>query len=330
MTCCSISVRSESLSSAAERWRKLVTSSTRSTVFDLPTWQETWWQHFGDGKQAKILTVNSDTGELDLLAPLMQEGETVSFLGGTDLVDYHDFVCPGQLSQSCIEAVIAELNTDSSIEKLLFESIIDSSLTLQCLPDVIRSHGWNVTVEKEDVSPRLELSDSWDEYLAGLRKKDRHELRRKLRRLERAGEVRHLELTDREDVETALPDFFDLHRMSTPDKKEFMTSEREAFFKEVAARLADEGVTRLSFLEINGERAATSLSFVVGTTRYLYNSGYNPEHYRLSVGLLNHAYTIQKSIEQGHTVFDFMRGDESYKYHLGGVDREVFRIEATR
>ncbi len=330
MTCCSVSVRSESFSSAVDRWRKLVSSSRSATVFDLPTWQQTWWDHFGEGKQQRILTVNSDDGEVDLLAPLMQEGDTVSFLGGTDLVDYHDFICPDGPPESCLEALVAELATDQSIQKLLFESVIDCSATLKMLPDVIRSHGWMVNVEKEDVSPRLELTGDWDDYLARLRKKDRHELRRKLRRLEGAGEVRHIELTDREDVETAMVDFFSLHRMSMPDKQEFMTDARERFFTDAAARLAEDGATRLSFLELNGERVATSLSFVVSGTRYLYNSGYNPDHRRLSVGLLNHAYTIRRSIEQGHTVFDFMRGNEAYKYHLGGVDREVFRIVATR
>lgn len=330
MTCCSISVRPETFSSAAAGWESIVASSNSATVFDLPTWQKTWWQHFGTGKSERILSVCSDDGTVDLLAPLMQEEDVVSFLGGTDLVDYHDFVCLDEPSESCIKAILSELTADNGVNKLLFESISDVTQTLERLSAATRESGWNVSVEKEDVSPRLELPENWDEYLASLRKKDRHELRRKIRRLEAAGEVRHIELSAREDVETAMSDFFALHRMSTPEKQEFMTPERERFFREVSAKLADSGVTRLSFLEIDGKRVATSLSFVVGGVRYLYNSGYDPEYGRLAVGLLNHAYTIRKSIEQGHTVFDFMRGNESYKYHLGGVDREVFRIVATR
>lgn len=330
MTCCSVSVRPESFLSATAGWEAIVASSRSATVFDLPTWQKTWWEHFGDTKSERILAVCSDEGAIDLLAPLMQEGDVVSFLGGTDLVDYHDFVCLGDAPHSCIKAIMGELSADSGVNKLLFESISDISQTLEKLPAITREFGWNVEVEKEDVSPRLELSGDWEEYVSSLRKKDRHELRRKMRRLDAAGEVRHIELSAREDVETALTDFFALHRLSTPEKNEFMTPEREQFFRDVSAKLADSGVTRLSFLELDGKRVATSLSFVVGNVRYLYNSGYDPEYGRLAVGLLNHAFTIQKSIEQGHTVFDFMRGNESYKYHLGGVDREVFRIVATR
>ncbi len=330
MTCCSVSVRAETFSSSLADWETMTSSGSRTTVFDLPAWQQTWWEHFGAGKSQRILAVCTDNGSVDLLAPLMQENDEVSFLGGTDLVDYHDFLCVGEPPEVCIEAVIGEITADSGVRRLLFESISDISSTLEKLPDAVRQSGWNVSIEKEDVSPRLELPDNWDEYLAGLRKKDRHELRRKMRRLEGAGAVRHLELTAPEDVETALADFFSLHRLSTPEKQAFMTPERERFFRDVAVRLAGTGVTRLSFLEIDGTRVAASLSFVVGGVRYLYNSGYDPEYRRLAVGLLNHAYTIRKSIEQGHSVFDFMRGDEPYKYHLGGVDREVFRVVATR
>jgi CelD/BcsL family acetyltransferase involved in cellulose biosynthesis len=127
-----------------------------------------------------------------------------------------------------------------------------------------------------------------------------------------------------------MAEFMRLHRMSTPAKNEFMTAEREQFFTKIAVALARENSTRLCFLELNGEKVATSLSFVCRDVRYLYNSGYNPAQSKLSVGLLNHALAIKSSIEQGHRVFDFMRGNEAYKYHLGGIDRQVFALTATR
>ena len=173
------------------------------------------------------------------------------------------------------------------VRKLVFESVVECSPTLEKLPPLARNLGWEVIVEKEDVSPRLELPEDWDAYLSGLRKKDRHELRRKIRRLEAAGEIRHVELSSPEDVETAISEFFALHRLSAPDKQEFMTPARERFFRAVSTRLADTGNTRLNFLELDGRRVAASLSFVVGTVRYLYNSGYDPALGRLAVGLLN-------------------------------------------
>jgi CelD/BcsL family acetyltransferase involved in cellulose biosynthesis len=39
---------------------------------------------------------------------------------------------------------------------------------------------------------------------------------------------------------------------------------------------------------------------------------------------------IQWSIKDGKTKFDFMRGDEPYKYHFGGKDCKVVRLQAKR
>lgn len=301
-----------------------------TTVFDLPLWQRTWWEFFGEESDLKLLTVGSGRDEIDLIAPLVCRDGVVSFLGGTDLVDYHDFICADGPGESCLDALLRNLSNSLSAHTVLLESLPEDTSTLEQFRKVAESAGWTVEVKQEDVAPRLELGDDWEEYVASLRKKDRHELRRKLRRLNAAGEVNHYELRSREDVESGMDDFFRLHRMSMPEKEEFMTAERERFFREVSARLADEDVTRLTFLELDGERLATSLSYVVDGVRYLYNSGYNPQRRDLSVGLLNHALSIKASIEQGHSVFDFMRGDEIYKYHLGGVDRNVFRLSATR
>ncbi|MFW6174984.1 MAG: GNAT family N-acetyltransferase, partial [Chloroflexota bacterium] len=94
--------------------------------------------------------------------------------------------------------------------------------------------------------------------------------------------------------------------------------------------LARAGMCRLYFLELDGKRVATSICFVYHGRNFIYNSGYDPEYRHLSVGLLNHALCIQSSIDEGLEYFDFMRGDESYKYHLGGSDRAVYDVFASR
>ena len=330
MTCCSIGVRHESFETLHQHWADVLAAWPAATVFDLPQWQKAWWDHFGGGHDLCLASVRSEDGAIEMIAPMVARAGRVSFLGGTDLVDYHDFICPEGPSEACLDAILHDITNSGSCSSIVLESLPEGSPTIERFQRAAEAAGWRVEVEQEDVAPRLTLPATWDEYVEGLGKKDRHELRRKLRRLEGAGDVRHVELRSREDVESAADDFFRLHRMSMPEKTEFMTADRERFFRDVSARLADAGVTRLCFMELNGERVATSLSFVVGGVRYLYNSGYNPEHRNLAVGLLNHALAIRASIEQGLRVFDFMRGNEAYKYHLGGVDRKVFRLTATR
>lgn len=330
MTCCSAGIEQGTFEGLADHWQRLIEGSHEPTFFDLQTWQKTWWAEFGGESDLHLLMVRSDSGDVDMIAPLMIDGSAVSFLGSTDLVDYHDFLTRDRLSPRCVQSVVSAITEMDNIDTILLQSLPGNSPTITQFREAAEQAGWNVEIEQEDVAPRLELPESWDEYVSSLRKKDRHELRRKLRRLEAVGDVEQVELTDPAEIEAAMPDFMRLHRMSTPDKNEFMTEDREKFFSRIAVELAREDATSLCFLEVCGEREATSLSFVTGNVRYLYNSGYNPAQSRLSVGLLNHALAIRSSIEQGHRVFDFMRGNESYKYHLGGIDREVFAIKASR
>ena len=330
MTCCSAGIEQGTFESLADHWQQLINECSEPTFFDSQTWQRTWWAEFGNDSELKLLLVRSDAGDVNMIAPMMVDGSQVSFLGSTDLVDYHDFLTRDRQSPTCIRSVLSAITDMSEIDTILLQSLPGNSPTITHFREAAEQAGWNVEIEQEDVAPRVELPETWDEYVSSLRKKDRHELRRKLRRLEAAGETRQVELSSPEDVEAAMGDFMRLHRMSTPDKNEFMTPEREQFFTKIAIELARENSTRLCFLEVNGEREATSLSFVSGNVRYLYNSGYNPAQSKLSVGLLNHALAIKSSIEHGHRVFDFMRGNESYKYHLGGIDRQVFALTATR
>lgn len=330
MTCCRAGIEQGTFESLADHWQHLIEGCAEPTFFDSRTWQQTWWSEFGSDSKLKLLLIRSESGDADMIAPMMIDGSEISFLGSTDLVDYHDFLTRVRLSSDCIESVVSAVDEMQDIDTILLQSLPGNSPTINQFREAAERAGWNVEIEQEDVAPRVDLPESWDEYVSSLRKKDRHELRRKLRRLEAAGEVRQVELTSPADVEAAMNDFMRLHRMSTPDKNEFMTPEREQFFSKIAVELARENSTRLCFLEVNGVREATSLSFVTGKVRYLYNSGYNPAQSNLSVGLLNHALAIKSSIEDGHRVFDFMRGNESYKYHLGGIDRQVFALKATR
>ena len=87
---------------------------------------------------------------------------------------------------------------------------------------------------------------------------------------------------------------------------------------------------RLYFLEVDGENVAACICFDYGEDFLLYNSGYEPAHSRLSVGLLNKALSIQTAIENNRKVFNFLKGNERYKYNLGGRDEAVFHMTVTR
>ena len=107
---------------------------------------------------------------------------------------------------------------------------------------------------------------------------------------------------------------------------EAIENSRQAFFREMAEVVAEQGWLRIFFLEAGGQAVSSYFCFAYGDDMLVYNSGYDPQASpQLSFGWVLLSKVIQYSIEQGFRRFDFLQGDEDYKHRFGGVDAPVFR-----
>jgi CelD/BcsL family acetyltransferase involved in cellulose biosynthesis len=319
-----LQVTSHTFASLHQEWERLLPLCAADTIFLTPYWQRLWWETFGAGQSLLLLALHQSAEPLGI-APLMRHNGGLSFLGETDLFDYHDFVVPHGQEKAFYPALVEYLASEEW-ERLHLASLPEASPTLTYLPELAQARGWNCQVEQEDVAPGLPLPSDWEGYLQGLSKKDRHELRRKHRRLEGTGTARHSVCSSPEAVRAALEPFFTLMGQSREEKQRFLTPPRREFFQAVVQELAPRGMLQLYFMEVGGEEAAAALCFDYHGQRLLYNSGFNPQHASLSVGLLLKALSLKDAIHGGMRYFDFLRGDEPYKYHLGGRDRRVYRL----
>ncbi|MBI4202057.1 MAG: GNAT family N-acetyltransferase [Chloroflexi bacterium] len=313
-------------------WEDLLSECTGQRVFQTPTWHHLWWTEMNGDAELR-LTSFREGGKLVGLAPLMSRNGCLSFLGDTDLWDYHDFVIAPGKDPEFFPTLFKAIDPQPWNEFTL-TSVPETSCSLDYLPGLCKAYGYTLEQVPEDVAPGLMLPSTWEEYLSLLSKKDRHELRRKLRRLESQADFKWYGCTsspeDPDAFNRDLMDFFNLMAQSRAEKEAFLTPDREAFFRRMAAKLAGSGVFRLFFMEVEGHRVAAAICFDYGGTRFLYNSGYNPDYSRLSVGLLLNAMSLRQAIEEGKTYFDFLRGNEPYKYDLGAKDVQLYRMVIRR
>lgn len=322
------SVREATFESAREDWKALLPSSATNTVFITPGWQQVWWQHFQAGRELKLLTIERDSRVIGV-APITLDRSTVSLVGSKAVCDYLDFVVPEAHCAGALGAVFDHLEP-LPWNTVALNSVPGDSPTLAALQRLAADRGYVSQVDQEDVCPRMDLPGDWDSYLSGLGKKDRHELRRKLRRLEAAGEVRYVAAADPMTIDGDMSDFFRLHRLSAANKAAFMDEPMEAFFRDMMRSTITKGTGRLLMMEVNGARAAAIFCFDYAGRRLLYNSGYDPQYAHLSVGLLLKAHAIRDAIDLGLRQYDFLRGNEPYKYDLGGVDHPIFSCTTRR
>jgi len=194
------------------------------------------------------------------------------------------------------------------------------------------THGWTVVSEQEDVAPVLTLrTGDWDAYLETLDGKDRHEIRRKVRRAEAAGPIRFEPIAD---PRTFIEPFIAIHQARWGEEGLFPDTEGGRRSRLFLERLADlegpDGALRFGRLTVDGRMIFASAAFHDGTSVYYYNAGQDPEARALSPGVVGVAAYLQEQMKAGARVFDFLRGNEPYKYTWGAVDRPIYRLLVVR
>lgn len=304
-------------------WRELLAECEADSVFLTPDWQQAWWDVFRRGRELLPLAIYHDE-RLVGLAPLMREGEILSFVGSSDVCDYLDFVFRVGHEAGAAAALLSYL-AGSEWKTLDLEPLLETSLAMKHFVPLARRAGYVVESAEMDVTITLDLPASWEDYQEQLPGKDRHELRRKMRRLAREGKVELRRKQSAAGFAEDMEDFFRLFERSRSDKANFMTPLMRDFFVSLARAMALAGHLRLLSLYVEEEEAAVVMGFDYARQFYLYNSGYNPRYSPLSVGLILKAMCIEASIAEGMKRFDFLRGGEDYKYRLGGQVQPVFR-----
>lgn len=319
-----------------DEWNALLKRSTANSVFSTWEWQSIWWEAYHPGKLWLITCRDGD--HLVGIAPCFiheSDGQhVVSLVGCEDVTDYLDFIIDRDAVDevlACFAAFFAEQSDRFDVINLC--NFPQETVTRSRFPAMLQSHGFAVDEVQLDVCPVFEVPDTWDDYLAMLPKKQRHELRRKLRRSHGATEVIDFyTVSDEHDLNQHVDTFMQLMASSDIEKETFLQDPQHvAFFRSIVPVLYENGWLQFDFLTVDGAPAAAYLNLVYEKRLMVYNSGLlrggDVDH--LSAGILLLANMIRQAIERNVEVFDFLRGNESYKYHMGGQDTGVFALRAS-
>ena len=267
---------------------------------------ESWRRH--RGSDGKVLLVES----ADALLPLYAENDTIRFLGEADLTDYHT---PFGTPSGVVDLTAAFFSDLASGTHVELDSLPHEAA--DPLEAGLTAAGVRVDRKQHEVAAVLALPESFDEWLAAIGKKERHEVRRKRRRFEDGLGSPHLV---RAEGPEAVGAFARLHRAAAGEKATFMTAAMEDFF----THLHEECGAVIDLLTNHDNVAvAAAFGFEDESGYYLYNSAYDPDVRHTSPGIVMLASLIERAIDRGRTVFDFLKGDEPYKFRHGASPRPL-------
>jgi hypothetical protein len=361
-----------------ETWDRLASLNPYATPFSTWAFHRAWWDAFGSNAHDHTVVVLDPAGDPSrpiAIAPLMHrhvvepsdasthttirhtDGPPLTpvdttacavYFGASYHADYATLLAHPSDMPRAADALVGLLATDGPIDDPW--TAIDLRRLRQADPatDILAAafgrreiaEGWTLNVEREDVCPVIRLPEGadFDGFLATLGKKERHEIRRKVRRAEAAGAV---ELVESTDCAADLEAFIDLHQKrwgelglfpptAGGDQARVFARRLFELFGEAAAVDADHPSIHLSFLTIGGARVGAAIHFETGGSLLYYNAGIDPDARALSPGVVLLERLVRRAIERGKCRVDLLRGDEPYKYEWGGIDEPVMRILVRR
>ena len=310
----------------SEAWEALHADSALRSPFLSWAWQREWLAVFGESRRLELRTVTDDAGRLMAALPLVEIAPARLMLaGGADVSDYLDLLARRGHEREAWSALLEARAAEPGAWEL--HAVPGTSPTVGALPGLAAAVGLTARAEIEERCPVLALPETWDAFLAALPKKHRHELTRKVRRFEReVPDGRIVWESTPAGIDRRLDDFLALHRASREGKAKFMDARMEHFFRRAIAALAATGGARLALLEASGGPMASFVTLEWDTTVGLYNSGFAPAHAALSPGLVLLAHVVRDALERGRRRFDFLRGEERYKYEFGPSPEPVHLV----
>ncbi len=339
-----------------QRWDELA----GDCVFRTSIWLTTWWQHYGHSQQgcdlAVFLVFNqpvpskchaqegpadcSAAPNIDNLVAILPcyfqqtfaRGKALRLLGDGEVCSDHlDLLVAEDHAQQAAKTLAEYLVLHSADWDVVdFTAVDANNIGLNCLVSELKLRDCQVTSSVGQSCWSVELPATWDQFLALQSKSHRKQLRRLDKRiLDSDQAIWHLVQTP-EQFDHAWEILVDLHqrrRISLSEPGCFASESWATFHRDVARKLLESGQLRLSWLELASKPAAVEYNFARNKTTLAYQGGLDPARLDEEPGRLSMIRTIQHAIEEGHTTFDFLRGDEPYKAHWRATPHETFDVQ---
>jgi len=319
-----------------DEWRALLQSSASDCVFLTHEWLSTWWKYLSEWRRLCIVTARDDRKLVGILPVAEKRAEfsrmtpRVVELLGSGLIgsDYLDVIALTGREEEVTGAFAEHLHERGLMLQL--SQLRDMNSVAAMLAHQLSGRSWTISQTKLNVCPYIDLQGhTWDSYLSTLGSHIRKNINRYLRNIPRDFDM-HVECV-RTPLEAAgaVGIVVDLHkkRWATGLSEAFQSDSVIAFHREFAQLAAERGWLRLLILWLDGRPAASLYGLKYGSTFYFYQSGFDPVYSKHGVGVATMGLSVKTAIEDGASEYDFLHGDEEYKFHWASGSRDLKRLE---
>ncbi|PYN64479.1 MAG: hypothetical protein DMD93_22635 [Candidatus Rokuibacteriota bacterium] len=321
-----------------EEWDELLAASLADSFFLTWEWLYAWWTHLA-GDRRLFLLVARQGGRLVAIAPLSLRARrvagvlplrSVEFLGADRLSsDYLDVIVRRGWEAEAIPA-LAQYLADARLA-LELASVRRAGCAAAALSRALTQRRWRMLETPTAVCPFIDLSGhTWESYLGTLESKPRNDFLRLLKNLTKKFSVRLEPASSEPQRREFMVHLVRLHNLRWQNlggSDALHTADLVAFHDEVSRVTLERGWLRLFVLWLDGQPVASLYGFRYGRTFYFVQTGFDPAYGRHAVGLITVGLTIKSAIAEGAEEYDFLRGDEAYKFRWAREVRHLATLE---
>jgi CelD/BcsL family acetyltransferase involved in cellulose biosynthesis len=302
-------------------WRRFLARIPSPTPFQSPEWLSTWWGHFGSG-QLRTLVFRDGAAVVGVLPCFLHawNGKRQLTLLGTGVSDYLDPVFDPLHVPEIIESLRAELRRCTDWDLCDWQDLSAGSPLEQ------------VGVTSPDTPcSSVHLDGTYEAFLTERPKDLRRNLRRYKQRALAEGPV-CFEVSERPEPEwmDALIELHAARWARLGDPGVFETNRSAAFTREAAQQLAEHGAIRMFAVRFMGRVAAILLALRNETTIFGYVSAFDPQHEALGFGRELLAQAFRYAYHHAYREWNFLRGEEAYKFSWGATVSPKRRVRIDR
>jgi len=309
------------------QWRILLQEAEQASVFLAPEWFASWWAAFGQSKELEVFSFWQGS-RLRGVVPFYRRGSKLLFLASPEVTDYGDvIVSPGweEVVGRCFLDYLRK--EDYRIREVQFFNVPADSSLRKVWPALLNSQRERLLSRPAATILKLSLPEEERLYESSLKRKVRHELRRKRRRLLALEQVEIVEITSPEESLVVLDDFIRFHCQRHFRKASFWAKPgMKKFFRILFKKMASSGWLVILGVKYQPGFVAYLIQFDFQDKIYLYNVAFNKSFARYSPGIVLFDEAVRRAIKRGKREVDFLRGDEKYKLEFGVLTHRVYNV----
>ena len=307
-----------------QEWNELVFANEQLSYFQSYEWCSLWLKHFKSYFQEVIILGVYKDATLIGIGPFVRCHDKIHFLGVSTILDKYSFTDFGD--------IIAQLGSEEWVWQKLIETLRELfpsprfSIELfyiksDSTTSAILHRQSDVELTPIEVAPKIPLPNSWETYLEMLSSHKKSDLKRIIRKAQLQG----LKLIKMPENGYHISEFMALASLARPEKVAFFSSIAGVFFQDMLDELTKTKNIEIYFLSHGNNYIAALVLIHFKNTWMAYNGAFDPTYRNLSPGTVLYGLMIEKAILEKKQYFDFLRGDESYKYDLGAINQTLLK-----